>query len=160
MPFFSTKKKWGRFGKMCGRFGKKWGRFGKKWGRLGRGRFGSGGVLTCYPATSRSSADSLWRMLISHVNIEIVGVQMCAIKDRIYATWHVFWDENIGAEISSSPCVQLDTVADATGWIAGLAKKREILIFPRTAGTTGISREILVITGKYWEIRLILNLQI
>ena len=27
------------------------------------------------------------------------------------------WDENIGAEISSSPCVQLDTVADATGWI-------------------------------------------
>jgi hypothetical protein len=27
------------------------------------------------------------------------------------------WDENIGAEISSSPWVQLDTVADATGWI-------------------------------------------
>ena len=27
------------------------------------------------------------------------------------------WDENIGAEIFSSPCVQLDTVADATGWI-------------------------------------------
>jgi hypothetical protein len=25
------------------------------------------------------------------------------------------WDENIGAEISSSPWVQLDTVADATG---------------------------------------------
>ena len=27
------------------------------------------------------------------------------------------WDENIGAEIFSSPCVQLDTVADATGCI-------------------------------------------
>ena len=35
-------------------------------------------------------------------------------------------------------------------YAAGLAKKREILIFPRTAGNTGI----------YWEIRLILNLQI
>jgi hypothetical protein len=36
------------FWKKGGRFGKKWGRFGKKWGRFGRGRFGSGGVLTCY----------------------------------------------------------------------------------------------------------------
>jgi hypothetical protein len=33
---------------------------------------------------------------------------------------------------------------------AGLAKKQGILIFPRTAGNT----------GNYWEIRLILNLQI
>ena len=31
-----------------------------------------------------------------------------------------------------------------------LAKRREILIFPRTAGNTGNSREILVIPGKYW----------
>jgi hypothetical protein len=30
------------------------------------------------------------------------------------------------------------------GYHAGLTKKREILIFPRTAGNTGISREILV----------------
>ena len=27
------------------------------------------------------------------------------------------WDENIGAEISSYPCVQLYTVSDATDWI-------------------------------------------
>ena len=33
-----------------------------------------------------------------------------------------------------------------------LAKRREILIFPRTAGNTGNSREILVIPGIYWEI--------
>ena len=33
-----------------------------------------------------------------------------------------------------------------------LAKRREILIFPRTAGNTGNSREILVIPGNYWEI--------
>ena len=33
-----------------------------------------------------------------------------------------------------------------------LAKKREILIFPRTAGNTGNSREILEIPGNYWEI--------
>jgi hypothetical protein len=32
----------------------------------------------------------------------------------------------------------------------GLAKKQEILIFPRTVGNTGISWEILVFTGKYW----------
>ena len=32
---------------------------------------------------------------------------------------------------------------------ARLAKRREILIFPRTAGNTGNSREILVIPGKY-----------
>ena len=44
--------------------------------------------------------------------------------------------------------------------VQGWQKKQEILIFPRTAGNTGISREMLVITGKYWEIRLILNLQI
>ena len=37
-------------------------------------------------------------------------------------------------------------------YIARLAKRREILIFPRTAGNTGNSREILVIPGKYWEI--------
>ena len=35
---------------------------------------------------------------------------------------------------------------------ARLAKRREILIFPRTAGNTGNSREILVIPGNYWEI--------
>ena len=59
MAFFSTKKKWGRFGKkwgrfgkMCGRFGKKWGRFGKMWGRFGKkwGRFGK-------PVTLRGSAE-------------------------------------------------------------------------------------------------------
>ena len=33
-----------------------------------------------------------------------------------------------------------------------LAKRREILIFPRTAGNTGNSRELLVIPGNYWEI--------
>ena len=33
-----------------------------------------------------------------------------------------------------------------------LAKRREILLFPRTAGNTGNSRELLVIPGKYWEI--------
>ena len=33
-----------------------------------------------------------------------------------------------------------------------LAKRREILIFPRTAGNTGNSREILVIPGNYREI--------
>jgi hypothetical protein len=38
------------------------------------------------------------------------------------------------------------------GYHAGLAKKREILIFPRTVENAGISREILVFTGKYWEI--------
>ena len=36
--------------------------------------------------------------------------------------------------------------------MARLAKRREILIFPRTAGNTGNSREILVIPGNYWEI--------
>ena len=36
--------------------------------------------------------------------------------------------------------------------ISRLAKRREILIFPRTAGNTGNSREILVIPGNYWEI--------
>ena len=36
--------------------------------------------------------------------------------------------------------------------IPRLAKRREILIFPRTAGNTGNSREILVIPGNYWEI--------
>jgi hypothetical protein len=46
------------------------------------------------------------------------------------------------------------------GHRTGLVKKQEILIFPRTARNTGISREILVFTGKYWEIRLILYLQI
>ena len=35
---------------------------------------------------------------------------------------------------------------------ARLAKRREILIFPRTAGNTGNSRELLVIPGIYWEI--------
>ena len=35
---------------------------------------------------------------------------------------------------------------------ARLAKRREILIFPRTAGNTGNSRELLVIPGNYWEI--------
>ena len=35
---------------------------------------------------------------------------------------------------------------------ARLAKRREILIFPRTAGNTGNSQEILVIPGNYWEI--------
>ena len=34
-----------------------------------------------------------------------------------------------------------------------LAKKRAILIFPRTAVNTGNSQEILGIPGKYWEIR-------
>ena len=33
-----------------------------------------------------------------------------------------------------------------------LAKRREILIFPKTAGNTGNSRELLVIPGNYWEI--------
>ena len=33
-----------------------------------------------------------------------------------------------------------------------LAKRREILIFPRTVGNTGNYREILVIPGNYWEI--------
>ena len=33
-----------------------------------------------------------------------------------------------------------------------LANRWEILIFPRTAGNTGNSREILVIPGIYWEI--------
>ena len=33
-----------------------------------------------------------------------------------------------------------------------LAKRREILIFPRTAGNTGNSRELLVIPGNYWVI--------
>ena len=36
--------------------------------------------------------------------------------------------------------------------VARLAKRREILIFPRTAGNTGNSRELLVIPGNYWEI--------
>ena len=43
------------------------------------------------------------------------------------------------------PCVQLV-------YAAWLAKRREILIFPRTAGNTGNSRELLVIPGNYWEI--------
>ena len=38
------------------------------------------------------------------------------------------------------------------GTEARLAKRREILIFPRTTGNTGNSREILVIPGNYWEI--------
>ena len=33
-----------------------------------------------------------------------------------------------------------------------LAKRREILIFPRRAGKTGNSRELPVIPGNYWEI--------
>ena len=36
--------------------------------------------------------------------------------------------------------------------ITRLAKRREILIFPRTVGNTGNSRELLVIPGNYWEI--------
>ena len=38
-----------------------------------------------------------------------------------------------------------------------LAKRREILIFPRTAGNTGNSRELLVIPGNYWEISYLLT---
>ena len=38
------------------------------------------------------------------------------------------------------------------GFKTRLAKRREILIFPRMAGNTGNSREILVIPGNYWEI--------
>ena len=34
---------------------------------------------------------------------------------------------------------------------ARLAKRQEILIFPRMAGNTGNSWEILVIPGIYWE---------
>ena len=33
-----------------------------------------------------------------------------------------------------------------------VGKKAGILIFPRTAGNTGNSRELLVIPGNYWEI--------
>ena len=33
-----------------------------------------------------------------------------------------------------------------------LAKRQEIMIFPRTAGNTANSREILVIPVNYWEI--------
>ena len=36
--------------------------------------------------------------------------------------------------------------------VSRLAKRRQILIFPRTAGNTGNSWEILVIPGNYWEI--------
>ena len=38
------------------------------------------------------------------------------------------------------------------GSCSRLAKRREILIFPRTVGNTGNSQEILVIPGNYWEI--------
>ena len=38
------------------------------------------------------------------------------------------------------------------GYESRLAKRREILVFPRTAGNTGNSRELLVIPGNYWEI--------
>ena len=58
------KKKRGRFGKKLGRFGKRWGRFGntvgafcKKVGRFGKGRFGSGGVLTCIPSNPYLGAE-------------------------------------------------------------------------------------------------------
>ena len=37
-------------------------------------------------------------------------------------------------------------------FITRLAKRRVILIFPRTAGNTGNSRELLVFPGNYWEI--------
>ena len=37
-------------------------------------------------------------------------------------------------------------------WLSRLAKRREILIFPRTAGNTGNSREFPGITGKYLKI--------
>ena len=37
-------------------------------------------------------------------------------------------------------------------YLPRLAKRWEILIFPRTAGNTGNSRELLVIPGNYWEI--------
>ena len=57
MPFFSTTKKWGRFGI-------RWERFGKKCGGFGRGRFGSGGVFTCYreihPKRFFNLTDSEW----------------------------------------------------------------------------------------------------
>ena len=36
--------------------------------------------------------------------------------------------------------------------IPRLAKRQEILIFPRKAGNTGNSGELLVIPGNYWEI--------
>ena len=41
--------------------------------------------------------------------------------------------------------------------VQGWQKGGEILIFPRTAGNTGISREILVIPGNYWEIGYLLT---
>ena len=40
-------------------------------------------------------------VLISNVNIEIVNVQMCTIKDRIYATWHVCWSTKFKTSDSS-----------------------------------------------------------
>ena len=43
------------------------------------------------------------------------------------------------------------------GFKPRLAKRREILIFPRTAGNTGNSRELLVIPGNYWEISYLLT---
>ena len=48
------------FGNKVGRFGEKWGRFGKKMGRFGRGRFGSGGVLTCYPHKIQGTSAVYW----------------------------------------------------------------------------------------------------
>ena len=41
-------------------FGNKVGRFGEKWGRFGRGRFGSGGVLTCYPHKIQGTSAVYW----------------------------------------------------------------------------------------------------
>ena len=43
-------------------------------------------------------------------------------------------------------------LTETTVDITRLAKRREILIFPRTAGNTGNSWETLVIPENYWEI--------
>ena len=41
---------------------------------------------------------------------------------------------------------------DSVGFEPGLVKRREILVFPRTTGNTGISWKLLVFPWKYWEI--------
>ena len=48
--------------------------------------------------------------------------------------------------------VKMHTVPFNGALTQGWQKRREILIFPRTARNTGNSREILVIPGNYWEI--------
>ena len=49
-------------------------------------------------------------------------------------------------------CLVTWSVLSMVRFVRVPTKRWEILIFPRTVGNTGNSRELLVIPGNYWEL--------